>query len=216
LTYAGRETAAQAAALRREMEDIRRLLQAVPSVTPAVPEQTVPERPIPAVPTLPITPITPPPPVGFAVAGAGAAQGSLGTCGVCLSPLHSILHRHTANLAMLRRCGHVYCGTCLHQTRQYGPNRCAMCRAAYYAADIVTLEPDYTSDGAAIICHGCHEPQPVPPSVVSAMPCGHVFCATCAAARPGPRSVCGARVLRPNGTEMVCGRTGTACLARLG
>ena len=197
------------------MEAIRRLLQPMPSVhstqTPAVPEQTVPERPIPVVPTLPITP----PPVGFAGAGAVAAQ-SPGACGVCLSPLHSILHRHTANLAMLRRCGHVYCGTCLHQTRQYGPNRCAMCRAAYYAADIVTLEPDYTSDGAAIICHGCHEPQPVPPSVVSAMPCGHVFCATCAAARPGPRSVCGARVLRPNGTEMVCGRTGTACLARLG
>jgi len=216
LTYAGRETAAQAAALRREMEDIRRLLQAVPSVTPAVPEQTVPERPIPAVPTLPITPITPPPPVGFAVAGAGAAQGSLGTCGVCLSPLHSILHRHTANLAMLRRCGHVYCGTCLHQTRQYGGNRCAMCRTSYYAADIVTLEPDYTLDGGAIICHGCHEPQPVPPSVVSAMPCGHVFCATCAAARTGPRSVCGARVRRPNGTEMVCGRTGVAYIARLG
>ena len=198
------------------MEAIRRLLQPMPSVhstqTPPIPEQTAPERPIPVVPTLPITP----PPVGFAGAGAAAAQ-SPGACGVCLSPLHSILHRHTANLAMLRRCGHVYCGTCLHQTRQYGPNRCAMCRAAYYAADIVTLEPDYTSDGAAIICHGCHEPQPVPPSTVSAMPCGHVFCATCTAARLSrPRSICGARVLRPNGTEMVCGRTGVAYIARLG
>ena len=160
-------------------------------------------------------PVTPPP-AAAPVAPAGCVHQSPGACSLCLSPLHGIVSSRTSNLVMLRRCGHVFCGTCLHQSRQHGPNRCPNCRAGYYGADIVTLQPDYTANGSGIICAGCHVPQQVPPSLVSAMPCGHIFCATCAAARPGPRSVCGARNRLPNGTDLVCGRTGTAHPAYMG